>query len=324
MSIRLMEPGECTFTVVLRGKHFELSDSSFFQIRFDSPNKFTGVFLGGNGGTDIMYSDRRPEYFPIISEWLAGYQDMFPIRLEGMSDIQAMKAILAEAEHFKLKKLAEKLKTALKLAEPLKQPLLWPYRGYEDGTHFRLQSGVRDIDDVLKKYPDGKLRQYFTGGTFPVECIWFHHLQLRFDCRNLSAEGLPAVSVLFLEDEVQAAIDTFRGIERQPLPVDFWDSTAQQASARIDKRPISLAVLMKWIASPSKVVVSKDSPLEPLATYFQPEAIPQAHRILTIRVHRVIGYIRGGHMRLAHLDIFSNHQGYMLWSNVGYDHTSTS
>ncbi|PRQ75981.1 hypothetical protein AAT19DRAFT_13003 [Rhodotorula toruloides] len=140
----------------------------------------------------------------------------------------------------------------------------------------------------------------------------------RFDCRNLSAEGLPAVSVLFLEDEVQAAIDTFRGIERQPLPVDFWDSTAQQASARIDKRPISLAVLMKWIASPSKVVVSKDSPLEPLATYFQPEAIPQAHRILTIRVHRVIGYIRGGHMRLAHLDIFSNHQGYMLWSNVGY------
>ncbi|BGP34445.1 hypothetical protein JCM10296v2_006265 [Rhodotorula toruloides] len=276
MSIRLMEPGEAAFTVVLRGKRFELSDS---QIRFDSPNKFTGVFLGGNGGTDIMDSDRRPEYFPIIPEWLAGYDDIFPIRLEGMNEQAATRAILAEAEHIKLKKLAARLKTALDRAEPLKQPLLWPYRGYENGTHFRLQSGVREIDDVLKKYPDGKLRS--TAATFqPKACR-----------RSLSSS---------LEDEVQAAIDTYRGIERQPLPVDFWDSTAQQASARIDKKPISLAVLMKWIASSGKVVVSKDSPLEPLATYFQPEAIPQAHRIVTIRIHRAIGYIRG-QMRLAHL-----------------------
>lgn len=74
--------------------------------------------------------------------------------------------------------------------------------------------------------------------------------------------------------------------------------------------------MLKWIASP-KVVSTKDSPLEPLATYFRPEVTPQADRIVTIRVHRAAGYIRGD-LRIAHLDIFSNHQGYMLWRNVGY------
>ncbi|BGO94281.1 hypothetical protein NBRC10512_002729 [Rhodotorula toruloides] len=301
MSDRVVQPSEPAFTVVLRGKHFELSDT---QIRFDSPNKFTGVFLGGNGGTDIMYSDRRPEYFPIISEWLAGYEDMFPIHLEGMSEQVATRAILAEAEHFKLKKLAARLKTALDRAEPLDQPLMWPFTGSQEGTFFRVRPVVHEFADIVKKYPDGVPREVFEARpTASAQFYWFHDLQVRFDCRQLSAQGLPTVSVLFLNREIQAA-----------------DSTAQQASVTIDRQPLSLAVLLKWIASP-KVVSTKDSPLEPLATYFRPEGTPQADRIVTIRVHRAAGYIRGD-LRIAHLDIFSNHQGYMLWRNVGYDHTS--
>lgn len=112
-------------------------------------------------------------------------------------------------------------------------------------------------------------------------------------------------------------MDAYRDVTREPIPVDFWDSKTQQASVTIDQKAISLAVLMKWIASPNKVAVAKDSPLEPLASYFRPEATPQADRIVTIRVHRAAGYIRGN-MRLAHLDIFSNHQGYVIWRNLAY------
>lgn len=177
MSDRVVQPSEPAFTVVLRGKHFELSDT---QIRFDSPNKFTGVFLGGNGGTDIMYSDRRPEYFPIISEWLAGYEDMFPIHLEGMSEQVATRAILAEAEHFKLKKLAARLKTALDRAEPLDQPLMWPFTGSQEGTFFRVRPVVHEFADIVKKYPDGVPREVFEARpTASAQFYWFHDLQVR-------------------------------------------------------------------------------------------------------------------------------------------------
>lgn len=161
---------------MLRGKAFELSES---QIRFDSPNKFTGVFLGGNGGSDVMYSDRRPEYFPIISEWLAGYEDMFPIHLEGMSEQAATRAILAEAEHFKLKKLAARLKATLKSAKPLEQPLLWPFTGPQEGTFFRIEPELHDFAGVVKQA--GMPRTIFEGPPAAVaQFYWFHDLQVRF------------------------------------------------------------------------------------------------------------------------------------------------
>lgn len=113
--------------LVLRGDRFLLSDS---QIRFDSPNCFTGRFLSNNYES-TLYTDRKPDLFrTVVLEYLSGY-DVFPVKIGSLSDKEAVKAVLAEAEDFKLKKLAEQARFALGNAG-VSVPLLWPLRPMQD------------------------------------------------------------------------------------------------------------------------------------------------------------------------------------------------
>lgn len=115
-----------SYTVVSREERFTLSDS---QIRFDSPNSFTGHFLGGikGGHTSVLYTDRRLLCFPLIQEWLSGYDDFFDKPLGCLSVEETLRALLIEAEHFHLKKLAARTLKELKKASRVVEPMFWPY-----------------------------------------------------------------------------------------------------------------------------------------------------------------------------------------------------
>ncbi|BGP50656.1 hypothetical protein JCM10450v2_006575 [Rhodotorula kratochvilovae] len=259
-----------TYTVVLRDKRFVLSDS---QIRFDSPNHFTGVFLGGNGGKDVVYSDRRPLLFPLIVEWLSGYTDFFPVKVDGLSELEGAKALLVEAEHFKLKKLAARAR------EAAMDVLLWPFKPGD--TFFQFTGGAPDFSDHLWDNQSASSDPLFQGNMKNVGLWTFRDLQLRTH-----------------------HLDSYK-----PIDVEYWDSTSQQASVEIDGKSASLAVLLRWLVDPSPAA-SKLPALVPLANYLRPELTPKEHRIVTLRVKSAIGYWAKRRLRFAHLVIRTQEQGY--------------
>ncbi|BGP42480.1 hypothetical protein JCM10449v2_006485 [Rhodotorula kratochvilovae] len=270
-----------TYTVVLRDKRFVLSDS---QIRFDSPNHFTGVFLGGNGGKDVVYSDRRPLLFPLIVEWLSGYTDFFPVKVDGLSELEGAKALLVEAEHFKLKKLAARAREAA----------------------MDFTGGAPDFSDHLWDNQSASSDPLFQGNMKNVGLWTFRDLQLR----TLSSDGLPRVQALFLEAAIRHAHASTHHLDSyKPIDVEYWDSTSQQASVEIDGKSASLAVLLRWLVDPSPAA-SKLPALVPLANYLRPELTPKEHRIVTLRVKSAIGYWAKRRLRFAHLVIRTEEQGY--------------
>lgn len=74
-----------------------------------------------------------PSTFTSSSSGSADTATFFPVKLESLSELEAAKALLAEAQHFKLKRLAGRVKEAIVQAKPSRNQMLWPLRGASDG-----------------------------------------------------------------------------------------------------------------------------------------------------------------------------------------------
>ena len=170
-------PPPPTYTIVLRGSPFRLSST---QIRADSPNHFTGVFLGGNGGCAVYYSDRRSTYFDLIVEWLSGYDDFLdPVKpRDGMSERQALEALKAEAEHFKLKGLLLRVDHELAKCAACAAALRLAEQHVRDRAPTRV-SLIEDFCDSVRDSDSSVTRLMRGVKSGPPQCFSFASLRVR-------------------------------------------------------------------------------------------------------------------------------------------------
>ncbi|GAA5903321.1 hypothetical protein JCM5296_005662 [Sporobolomyces johnsonii] len=295
--------GPPTYTIILRGEPFVLSAS---QIHFDSPNYFTAAFLGGfkEAATRTICSDRRPEYFPIIYEHLAGY-DVFPVKLEGLSEEEGAKAILAEAEYFQLDGLADKAKEALGWS-PL--PLLWLDAAVEPLAFapkihsfkelcrrgsLNGQSG-RDVLDAVRD-PDE-----------PTPLLHFQDLLMKL-CQRYPVQSS---KVAFSNSLERTAVRGWRGGTSDIVSLQ-WPSREHQATSSVDGVVISLPRFLWWAAKPSSVDASLPA-LQPLRATFDLDLAPSSPPIPTLRIASAIGYwVNKDCICLLRMTIKSEEQGWV-------------
>ncbi|GAA6007222.1 hypothetical protein JCM10207_001551 [Rhodosporidiobolus poonsookiae] len=300
-----LPPAPPTYTLVLRGKRFTLSDS---QLRADSPNWLTGHFKS-NQRPKTLYEDRKPDVFAVVAEHLAGYE-VFPVKgIVGMDEKEAARAVLVEAEFFKLKKLAAKAKEALSKGGS-KPTMLWPLRATQKGQFLKFDK-LQDFytfrpgtpsppDDVLLSKT-------------PVPTVWrFRSLQIRLQpsvcfAPSSGEEGEARFQALFIDPLQFRNIKNLYG--KEVFDVEYWDSATQQASVSIDGKKVSLEVFLQWATNPSPQL-SKISALRPLSEIFHPELVPKGRLLVTLSVRSAVGYFTSQRMRLLHLDIHSEDQGY--------------
>ncbi|GAA5860868.1 hypothetical protein JCM1840_001991 [Sporobolomyces johnsonii] len=297
------QPGPPTYTIVLRNKPFVLSTG---QIHCDSPNYFTAAFLGEfeEAATHTIYSDRRPEYFAVIFEHLAGY-DVFPVKLEGLSEEEGAKAILAEAEYFQLDGLADKAKEALGRSQ---LPLLWPNVGVEPlafapqihcfndlcrGESLNGQSG-RDVVHAVRR-PDE-----------PPPLLHFRDLQVRL----IAPDSAQSSMITFLNSLERMAVRSWRGATSDVVPLQWYSWQAQQATASVDRIVVSLPTFLSWANKTSPKAASLPA-LQPLEAIFNLNIVPSSVPISTLRIASAIGYwVNENLIRLCHMTIKSKEQGY--------------
>ncbi|GAA5860824.1 hypothetical protein JCM1840_001978 [Sporobolomyces johnsonii] len=275
------QAGPPTYTIILRNKPFVLSAS---QIHFDSPNYFTAAFLGGfkEAATRTIYSDRRPEYFPIIYEHLAGY-DVFPVRIEGLSEEEGAEAILAEAGYFQLDGLADKAKETLGRS-PL--PLLWLDAAVEPlafapkihsfkelcrGGSLNGQSG-RDVLNAVRE-PDEA-----------TPLLHFQDLQMRLDRPSLGYSA----KIAFSNSVERTAVRGWRGGTSDIVPLQ-WPGPEHQATASVDGVVVSLPTLLSWASRPYAADASLPA-LQPLGVIFNLSRVQSSVPIPTLRIVSAIGY----------------------------------
>jgi hypothetical protein len=101
-------PTPDTYTILLRGQSFPLSAS---QIAYDSPSFFTTAFDSGGfveSATRVVHSDRRPEVFAIILEYLSGYE-VLPVKLAGRTARESARMLRLDADYFGLEGLVKKV-----------------------------------------------------------------------------------------------------------------------------------------------------------------------------------------------------------------------
>ncbi|GAA5903555.1 hypothetical protein JCM6882_002983 [Rhodosporidiobolus microsporus] len=288
-------------TLVLRGERFVLSET---QLRTDSPNWFTGHFLS-NDYPDVVYADRKPDILrKVVLEHLSGYE-VFPVKgFIGLSEEEAARAVLAEAEYFKLKKLVAKAKEVVHEA---RRTLHWPFKGGPPNEFFRFNS-VSELSLTA-----GASHEAVRAVLWPAaeEHRLYQLSQLQLRITNGSIEGpephAAAFGAIFLDPAIKKLIKAVRGVEL--LPVEYWEGATHQASVAIDGLQVSLEVLLQWAANPSPSL-SKIRALQPLTDLFHPELIPQNRRLLTLYVKSAVGYFASGSLRLVHLNIRSCDQGY--------------
>ncbi|GAA5836558.1 hypothetical protein JCM9279_000423 [Rhodotorula babjevae] len=304
-------PPPPTYTILLRGSPFHLSSS---QIRTDSPNHFTGVFLGGNGGCSVYYSDRRPTYFDLIVEWLSGYDDFLgQIQpRDGMSELQALHALKAEADHFELKGLAKRVDHELAKCAERGAALRLAAQHVRDRAP-TMVSLIEDFRDAVRAGDSSMTRLMRGVKSGPPQLFAFTSLEVGFDCRSLDDDDdddeLPDVRVNFLDDEVRQATQTYEGTKRRTIKVDISDKSSEEASANVDDVRMSLAVLLRWIVKPTQTT-SKYPALRPLVDYLHPELTPRDERVVTVHVREVVAHWSHGKLRLVRLSIRSQDQGH--------------
>jgi hypothetical protein len=101
-----------TYTVLVRGQPFHLSKA---QISFDSPNLFTGSFLGdfAEASSRTMKLDSNPGIFTTIVEYLSGYP-ILPLDEASiprqMSVQTATRYLVRDADYLGLTRLHELLR----------------------------------------------------------------------------------------------------------------------------------------------------------------------------------------------------------------------
>lgn len=129
------------------------------------------------------------------------------------------------------------------------------------------------------------------------------------DCRHLDSAGLPLVSALFIQRDDQDLL-TMGGIPGdKPIAVEFWDSATQQASFDVDDKPTTLAVFLRYCASPT-AGASKTPALQQLADYLRLDLTPASERIVVLRSKLAVGYWSNDKLRLFHVDVAIDDQGY--------------
>ncbi|GAA5887916.1 hypothetical protein JCM5296_001495 [Sporobolomyces johnsonii] len=305
------QAGPPTYTIVLRGKRFVLSAS---QISFDSPNYFTAAFLGGfkETATRTIYSDRRPEYFAVIFEHLAGY-DVFPVKLEGLSEEEGAKAILAEAEYFQLDGLADKAKEALdgladKAQEALGRiqlPHLWADGGVLSfvpqvhsfnelcrGGSLNGQSG-RDVVHAVRR-PDE-----------PPPLLHFQDLQI-----ELYEPDSEFSMITFLDPLERMTVRGWAGLGTNSVHLHPDNSEAPQVTVSVDGVVLSLPTLVSWASRTSPQAAFLRA-LQPLEAIFNLNIVPSSAPNPTLRVSSANGYwVSEDCIRLFHMTIKSKDQGY--------------
>ncbi|GAA6036537.1 hypothetical protein JCM8097_003554 [Rhodosporidiobolus ruineniae] len=294
-------PSLMTYTLILRGERFELSHS---QVTTDSPNYLQGRFLGGSQERTIS-ADRKPDVFrTFILEHLSGY-DIFPLEpFKGMSKKQVAKAVLVEAEFFKLKDLIYLARAALEKQEPT---MLWRLNGMTEYMDFNPE--VIDFSALTRKGPISK------AVLNPPAGVYLQTRQYRFE--NLQCtiipigDGATSLSVLFLGPGQHARVQQnfAETLEYKPIDVEYWYSGSTQASVTVDGAKTTLEVLLQWAAYPS-ATTAKIATLKPLNEIFHPEVIPSSRRYTTLVVRSAVGYWARNKLRLQHLTIFSEDQGF--------------
>ena len=134
------------YKVTLRDTTFHLDRS---QIEFDSPNYFTGCFLGSFAESNRREtrSSRDPVLFVIILNYLSGYT-IFPLlAVGGMAENAVVENLLSDALFYGLDELADVLeeyrsgkKAIRKLEEKVVKSYLmvvWPVRtSYSSSTRY--------------------------------------------------------------------------------------------------------------------------------------------------------------------------------------------
>ncbi|GAA5860820.1 hypothetical protein JCM1840_001977 [Sporobolomyces johnsonii] len=303
------QAGPPTYTIILRNKPFILSTG---QIHWDSPNYFTAAFLGGfkETATRTIYSDRRPEYFPIIYEHLAGY-DVFPVRIEGLGEEEGAKAILAEAEYFQLDGLADKAKEALGRS-PL--PLLWLHPSYEP---LAFTPQIYSFEELCRgRSLNGQsMRDVLHAVSAPDEPTPLLHFQ---DLLMKLSKGYPVQSakLTFSNSLERTAIRGWRGETSDIVPLQ-WPSSQHQATALVDGVVVSLPTLLSWANKTSPKAASHPA-LQPLKAYFNDDVVPSSDPMPTLRIVSAIGYwVHKSSICLLHMTIKSKEQGWALF-DPGY------
>ncbi|GAA5969929.1 hypothetical protein JCM21900_004450 [Sporobolomyces salmonicolor] len=277
------EPGPPTYTIVLRNKAF---------------------FLSAKAATRTIYSDRRPEYFAVIYEYLAAY-DVFPVRLEGLSEEDGAKAILDEAEYFQLDGLADKAKEALGRSQ---LPLLWPNVGVEPLAFAPRIHGFNEMcrygslngqsgEDVLHavRCPDE-----------PPPLLHFQDLQVSL----IALDSAQSSMITFLNSLERTVVRGWRGATTDVVPLQWYSWQAQQATASVDHVVISLPTFLSWANKTFPNAASLPA-LQPLEAIFNLSLVPTPVPISTLRVASAIGYwVNENLIRLCHMTIKSKEQGY--------------
>ncbi|KAK4705250.1 hypothetical protein P7C70_g957, partial [Phenoliferia sp. Uapishka_3] len=107
------EPRAATFTIILQGTSFVLSQD---QYQFDAPNFFTAAFDGefAEATTRTLSSDHSPILFRFIADFLSGYQILPLPPIPSMTPATALRNLLLDARYFGLSKL-ERLLDASKV-----------------------------------------------------------------------------------------------------------------------------------------------------------------------------------------------------------------
>ncbi|GAA5933581.1 hypothetical protein JCM10213_008539 [Rhodosporidiobolus nylandii] len=312
-------------TLVLRGERFLLSDT---QLRSDSPNWITGRFLAKDR-PPTFYADRKPELFrAVVLEHLSGY-DVFPLKpLEGMNEEETAKAVLAEAEYFSLKRLAEKARAALSAGRSPGLPL-WPYMDTLPNQFFSFDGRLPLFSNLVSLATPASLFKGNLADGAPPRLMRFRNLQLRraasFPLSNVRTlklprlyrlkpaselHSLPFAHILFLHPLERSAVREYCGDPSQEAaPVHFWNSVSQQASVDVDGKSISLELLLQWAGNPS-AQLSNLAQLKPLTAFFHPELVPRARLVVTLAVKGAIGYWSSGCLRILHLEIRSQDQSH--------------
>jgi hypothetical protein len=105
------QDGITTYTVIVRGRHFELSRA---QVLFDAPNYFSNAFLGSftEARTRTLSLDRNPELFALVVEYLSGYT-ILPIEPRSLPPTMgvdtALRNLRTDADFFDLRALSAQL-----------------------------------------------------------------------------------------------------------------------------------------------------------------------------------------------------------------------
>ncbi|GJN93408.1 hypothetical protein Rhopal_006463-T1 [Rhodotorula paludigena] len=316
------------YRLCLRDQQFDLSTSQVELV--DVPNRlfdsFATIKKPEFGSTKWIYGDRRPEYFPPIYDYLAGYRSdrLFPVHFPGLTAQESAAALLEEARYFQLKGLIRLVQEHLDTYDTAPLPSFrWPVPSAPEVQQtFRPAKNLKDFAATVEASGAGQKELYSLlkgpAAIQPDESVdfWsFRNVVLRIDFRQHKANDLPVVGVIFVNPAERAAVSCMCPAHSDVVPVNTLSTRRLQGTAVVDEAAIALHSLLRW---PGKrrfePAAEVHSTLSGHNQYFNPQLLAAEDCVLDLRVRSAIGFWEDGKLALAQVVVRLSDQGVQTWA----------